>query len=135
MRRVDRELDRYLTLLRNKIRERGYTQLEVQDALGWGRSYISQLLTRQKNLRSDQVLMILHVIGVKPEEFFAELYGLGGPSSWSEKSPERVQEVPLWRELERLKEVLDGLVGLLVDQEVIASSDLRAAVEAVAGED
>ena len=35
---VDRELDRVLTLLRNKIRERGFTQLEVQEALSWGRS-------------------------------------------------------------------------------------------------
>ena len=38
---LERELDRVLTLLRNKIRERGFTQLEVQEALGWGRSYIS----------------------------------------------------------------------------------------------
>ncbi len=135
MLQVERELDRYLNLLRIKIREQGYTQLEVQDTLGWGRSYISQLLTRQKNLRLDQVLKILHVICVKPEDFFAELYGLSGPSRWSEKSPAPVHDVPFWRELERLKEVLDGLVGLLVDQGVIVSSDLKAAVEAVADED
>ena len=61
---VQPEVDRYLTLLRNKIRERGYTQLQVQEALGWGRSYISQLLTRQKALRIEQVLLILSVIEV-----------------------------------------------------------------------
>ena len=71
---VERELERVLTLLRNKIRERGFTQLEVQDALSWGRSYISQLLTKQKSLRVEQVLLILNVIGVEPGEFFAELY-------------------------------------------------------------
>ncbi len=131
MRQAERELDRYLTLLRNKIRQRGFTQLEVQESLGWGRSYISQLLTRQKNLRLDQVLMILNVIGATPEEFFAELHGLATPSSWPEASPERVQDAPFWRELERLREVLDGLVGLLVERRVIASSELRAAVEAV----
>ena len=54
MRRVDRDLDRILTLLRNRIRERGFNQLEVQEALGWGRSYISQLLTQQKSLRIDR---------------------------------------------------------------------------------
>ncbi len=75
MRQVERELDRCLTLLRDKIREQGFTQLEVQEALGWGRSYISQLLTRQKNLRIDQVVMIMNVIGVEPAEFFGELYG------------------------------------------------------------
>ena len=46
MRQVDREVDRYLTLLGNLIRRQSYTQLEVQQALGWGRSYISQLVTR-----------------------------------------------------------------------------------------
>ena len=71
---AERELDRVLTLLRNKIRERGFTQLEVQEALSWGRSYISQLLTKQKSLRVEQVLLILEVIGVKPGEFFGELY-------------------------------------------------------------
>ena len=60
MQQVDREVDRYLTLLGNLIRRQGYTQLEVQEALGWGRSYISQLLTRQKGLRVEQVLLILN---------------------------------------------------------------------------
>ncbi len=66
MRQVDAELDRYLTLIRNKIRQRAYTQLEVQRELRWGRSYISQLLTKQKGLRVEQVLLILKVIGVDP---------------------------------------------------------------------
>ena len=61
---VDAEVNRVLTLLRNKIRERGFTQLQVQEALSWGRSYISQLLTKQKSLRVEQVLLILNVIGV-----------------------------------------------------------------------
>ncbi len=53
--------------------QRGYTQLEVQQELGWGRSYISQLVTKQKSPRVEQVLLILGVIGVDPAEFFAEL--------------------------------------------------------------
>ena len=57
MRAVERDLDRILSLLRNRIRERGFTQLEVQETLGWGRSYISQLVTRQKSLRVEHVLM------------------------------------------------------------------------------
>lgn len=72
---VEKEIDRILTLLRNKIREQGFTQLQVQAELEWGRSYISQLLTKQKSLRVEQVLRILDVIGVEPAEFFAELYG------------------------------------------------------------
>ncbi len=38
MRKVERDLDRILTGLRNAIRERGFTQLEAQEVLGWGRS-------------------------------------------------------------------------------------------------
>ena len=71
---VERELDRTLTLLRNKIREQGFTQLQVQAKLAWGRSYISQLLTKQKSLRVEQVLLILQVIEVEPADFYKELY-------------------------------------------------------------
>lgn len=71
---VERELDRTLTLLRNKIREQGFTQLQVQAELAWGRSYISQLLTKQKSLRVEQVLRILQVIHVDPADFYKELY-------------------------------------------------------------
>ncbi len=35
---IDKELDRYLSLLRNKIRESGFIQMEIQERLGWGRS-------------------------------------------------------------------------------------------------
>lgn len=38
---IQEQVNRILSLLRLKIKERGFTQLEVQEALGWGRSYIS----------------------------------------------------------------------------------------------
>ncbi len=84
MRAAERDLDRILNHLRNRMRERGYTQREVQEVLGWGRSYISQLVTRQKSLRVDHVLVILNVIGVRPEEFWAELFQFG---AFSETRP------------------------------------------------
>jgi transcriptional regulator with XRE-family HTH domain len=61
-----REVERILLHLQHAIRDQGFTQLQVQEALGWGRSYISQLPTRQKSVRLDQVLSILGVIGVDP---------------------------------------------------------------------
>ena len=128
-------MDRCLTLLRNKIRERGFTQLEVQDALSWGRSYISQLLTRQKKLRLDQVLMILTVISVKPEEFFAELYLLPRPS-WSNMPPGRSmgqrQTIALGKDLEEFGALLQGLTRLLVEKGIVASDEVIAATEAEA---
>ncbi len=124
-------MDRYLTLLRNKIRQRGFSQLEVQESLGWGRSYISQLLTRQKNLRLDQVLMILRVIGVKPEEFFAELYVLPRSSSgWAETSSSPSMEPDA--DFEEFGAMLQGLTRLLVDKGIVAPNEVIAAAEAEA---
>ncbi len=71
---IETDVDRMLTLLREMIRRQGYTQLQVQEKLDWGRSYISQLLTKQKSTRYEQILMILDVIGVEPTEFYAELF-------------------------------------------------------------
>lgn len=125
---VEPEVDRYLTLIRNKIRERGFTQLEVQQALGWGRSYISQLLTKQKALRVEQVLLVLSVIGIEPQEFFRELYATsfyraaGAPVSAEE-------EARLRRELESLRALVHGLADLLLGEQVISAEDLSAAVE------
>ena len=123
--KIDRELDRYLTLLRNRIREQGFTQLEVQEALGWGRSYISQLVTKQKNLRIDQVLCILHVIGVRPEDFFGELYGKAPRST----SVPQGSHPELHHELQQLKTLARALIEVLSKKGLITQEGLRAAIE------
>ena len=150
MRILEREIDRILTLLRNKIRERGFTQLEVQEALAWGRSYISQLLTKQKSLRVEQVLLILNVIGVDPGEFYAELYQLPpvdkmrGVDDYGEAryssvpyGPGAVSEVAegnmsgdFSRSFQELRSLLRGLVRLLVDKNLINVDELTTAVKA-----
>ena len=134
---VDKEVDRCLTLLRNKIREKGFTQLQVQEALSWGRSYISQLLTKQKSLRVEQVLLIVSVIGVEPAEFFAELYyppgaavGFGGVERYSQR-PASVED---WggqtsSNFEEMRSLVRGLVRLLIDKELIDVDELTAAVK------
>ena len=76
---TEKEVDRMLKLLREKIRDQGFTQLKVQEGLGWGRTYISQLFRKQKSLRYDQILSILDVIGIPADEYFAEFYGLSNP--------------------------------------------------------
>lgn len=149
MMRVQRELDRALTLLRNKIRERGFTQLEVQEALGWGRSYISQLLTKQKSLRIEQVLLILNVIGVDPSEFFGELYrfpvaraGAGEHDGYSRfaadglrydrggSTAEAVPDEELKQSFEELQSLLRGLLTLLSRKGILEGNELKAAVSA-----
>ncbi len=130
MRQVDREVDRYLTLLSDKIRGRGFTQLEVQEALGWGRSYISQLVTKQKSLRLDQVLLILSVIGIEAAEFFAELYR--PRRSYYSPAPAAAdagQAAELRQELPKLKAYLRAVRALLLDKGLISADELAATVE------
>lgn len=121
------EVDRMLITLRNKIRERGFTQLKVQSDLKWGRSYISQLLTKQKSLRVEQVLQILDVIGIEPAEFFAELFKWsqddGGLAKGGGYVSDPVAELEMRRKLDRLQNTLEGLVRLLVDKELLVPSE------------
>ena len=133
MSEVDRQLDRILTLLRNKIRQRGFTQLEVQEVLGWGRSYISQLLTKQKSLRVEQVLLILNVIGVDPAAFYAELYPPGGdrsslssfppPGTLTHTRPSRGDR----GDFHSVQLLLRGLVELLVKRGIVSREELAKA--------
>ncbi len=128
---IDRELDRYLTLLRNKIRERSFTQLEVQESLGWGRSYISQIVTKQKSLRVEQVLLILDVIGIEPAEFFGELY-----DAFPRFSQQPISDTELPREqLEQLSKLVRGLTDLLREKGLITRSGLSEAIEAQRAEE
>ncbi len=144
---VERELDRVLTLLRNKIRERGFTQLEVQEALGWGRSYISQLLTKQKSLRIEQVLLILNVIGVDPSAFFSELYHFGDREGASGTFPMPYSSghglqgydpgnsgsqagALLEGNFDELRSLVQGLLKLLADKGILGLSEIDAATKA-----
>lgn len=142
---VEKEIDRILTLLRNKIRERGFTQLQVQAELDWGRSYISQLLTKQKSLRVEQVLLILDVIGIEPAEFYSELYrfpaadriddtyaAMPGRAPYNVSSISQSEAAPPWAEdlrseMRQSRQRLEGLVQLLVDKEVIDREELAVA--------
>ncbi len=126
---VEPEVDRYLTLLRNKIRERGFTQLQVQETLGWGRSYISQLLTKQKALRVEQVLLVLSVVGIDPREFFQELYAMPLYPGAGTPPPDAEEDARLRRELENLRSMVHGLADLLLGEQVISAEDLSIAVE------
>ena len=130
---ADVEVRRILNLLRNKIRDQGYTQLEVQETLSWGRTYISQLLTRQKSLRVGQVLLILDVIGIQPTDFFDELYG--GKSSAAEPrltpDPSAGTGIHNLRiEIGEVRAFMRGLSLALVEGKILTREDLAKAVEA-----
>ncbi len=113
----------FLTLLGRKIREQGFTELEVEEALGWDRSHIQQLLAGRKGLRVDQLVLILGVIGVEPKAFHAELYGM---SPGAEDLRAKIAE---------LSTLVDSLANLLVKNQVVTASELTRAVAARAGKD
>ncbi len=125
---VNKALDRILTLLRNKIRQQGFTQLEVQEELGWGRSYISQLLTKQKSLRVEQVLLMLKVIGVDPASFFAELYPPGFSNRPGEPFSGGTSAASTRGGYYDARKQLRGLIDVLTNQGIITSEELSAAV-------
>ncbi|HEX9735155.1 MAG TPA: helix-turn-helix transcriptional regulator [Thermoanaerobaculia bacterium] len=145
---IEKEVDRILTLLRNKIRERGFTQLEVQEKLNWGRSYISQLLTKQKSLRVEQVLLILETIKVDPKEFYAELYQFGRPDyrlrnldEYADPQlgeslfgpalvPEGESYSEFYRNYHQLRAMVRGLVQLMVDKDIVSLEEIIAAAKA-----
>ena len=71
---VEEEAGKARALLGKKIKEQGFTQIQVQELLGWGGGHISLLVHGQKALRFEKILAILGVIDVTPAAFFAELY-------------------------------------------------------------
>ena len=96
------EVQEVLELVGQMMKRQKRTQLEIQQELGWGRSYISQLMTGQKSLRLDQLVALLTALRVRPPVFFAELYGLQPPGEMA-----RLDEVV---ELgQRIRELNHGL--------------------------
>ncbi len=122
--KVGKEIDRILTLIRNKIREKGFTQLEVQESLSWGRSYISQLLTKQKSLRVEQVLLILETIGVDPAEFYCELYHIESVESG-------LRNLDDYLDGQRRDGLANGVAESAADGRPVGHEDLRTMLRSV----
>ena len=132
---VEEQTIKALALLQSLIKEQGFTQLEIQNLLGWGRSYISQLMTRQKGLRFDQILSILGVIDVEPAEFFAQLYRIPlQTASLQEHREEALKMVETIASDFETPEVVQGLAQLLVEQGLLRSTDVLTAIEKRAGQ-
>ncbi len=115
------EVDRVLAGLAQKIRARGPTQSVVQESLGWGRSYISQLMTKQKGLRVDQVLMILWALGIEPREFFWELYRR---EQFGQTPREELASPGMAWKLGELTAALAEVCRLLVRKGLVSEGDL-----------
>ncbi len=120
---IEQQLDRILIFLRSAIHDSGMTQLEVQEQLKWGRSYISQLVTKQKNLRVDQLLDILNITGVEPGDFWREVYQGYGAEKADISRPSQGR-----RETEASNATVQGLCRLLVEKQIISEDELLEVV-------
>jgi hypothetical protein len=143
---TQKEVDRMLKLLREKIRDQGFTQLKVQEALGWGRTYISQLFRKQKSLRFDQILSIIQVVGIDAGEFFAEFYGLSrpeneggfyyysypGPPGFTRPKPVPPMPAQVGADVEKLNELhktVDAIKKVLLEKGLLQADEAGAAAK------
>ena len=120
---VDNWIDRLLQSLRGAMQTKGVSQLSVQESLGWGRTYISQLLRKQKALRFDQVLMILETLEIEPQDFFADLFGIpaqAGPKQLTNRDRQYL-----------MRSLVDSLQDRREDDESITVAEFRATIRAV----
>ena len=122
----DQQLDRILTRLRDLIREQGFTQEQVQEQLGWGRSYLRQLWEKKKSLRVEQVVMILGAIGADGGAFWGGIYDLSEarPGVIASSEPGDVEA-----EVQRLGVLYEGLVNALRKQGLVSTEALATAIK------
>lgn len=73
--RRDDTVDRLREKLRRAVRESGSTQRNVEEANGFSRGYLSQVLQGHVTLTARHVFGILLALQVPPDTFFSRLYG------------------------------------------------------------
>jgi transcriptional regulator with XRE-family HTH domain len=75
----DEQVARVRDALRDIIRRRKSSLKQVEQALGQGKGYLSQLLGGNVDIKLKHVFGILSVLGADPDEFFLDLYGRSDP--------------------------------------------------------
>ena len=113
---IDIHVRKLHALLKSKIDERGTTPDEVDKAVGWKAGTVGRLLAGDDELSVKQAFSILGAIGVDPDAFFAELYGLTAG--------------PLPSELAELQAMIGSIVNLLVKNGVVTADAVARAVAA-----
>jgi transcriptional regulator with XRE-family HTH domain len=74
-----KETRRQIRVLRELIREKEITQVELNDRLEWNRSKVSLLLNEKTRMTQIDLFLILEALGVPPAEFYARVYAASGP--------------------------------------------------------
>jgi transcriptional regulator with XRE-family HTH domain len=78
---IDDEVRRATKLLETVMQAAGLTRKDLDQKLGAGPGYVSQVLTGRMELKFRHILAILRSINVEPSVFFQTLYPENRPSS------------------------------------------------------
>jgi transcriptional regulator with XRE-family HTH domain len=78
---IDEEVRRATKLLETVMQAAGLTRKDLDQKLGAGPGYVSQVLTGRMELKFRHVLAILRALDVEPSVFFQTLYPENRPSS------------------------------------------------------
>jgi len=78
---IDDEVKRATKLLETVMQAAGLTRKELDQKLGAGPGYVSQVLTGRMELKLRHVLAILRALEVEPSVFFQTLYPENRPST------------------------------------------------------
>lgn len=77
---IEAHVRRWAWRLRDLLREHSRTFRSIEAELGWSAGYLSQVLgPGTPALKVEHVLQVLEILAVSPQEYFADLYGLGLP--------------------------------------------------------
>jgi len=78
---IDDEVRRATKLLETVMQAAGLTRKDLDQRLGAGPGYVSQVLTGRMELKFRHILAILHALEVEPSVFFQTLYPEDRPST------------------------------------------------------
>lgn len=78
---IDDEVRRATKLLETVMQASGLTRKDLDQKLGAGPGYISQVLTGRMELKFRHILAILHALDVEPSVYFQTLYPENRPAS------------------------------------------------------
>ncbi|MGH9362315.1 MAG: helix-turn-helix domain-containing protein [Thermoanaerobaculia bacterium] len=76
---VEQSVERLRRALQRRIRDEGNSFREVEDRLGVGRDYVSQLLRGSMDLKVKHLFALFEVLEMEPGEFFRALYPAARP--------------------------------------------------------
>lgn len=126
--RARKEVDCLRASLRRMVEEKKIQQLHIQQKLGWGPGYVSQMYGGTKELRFEPFFQVLYAADIEPVAFFAAHYqwsGLSGEGKPAAETPGDPAVERLQRQLDQLRGTLDNVVRALLERNLISVNDIE----------